>query len=104
MILEERTYTLQPGTVPVFLKFYEERGLPIQLRHLGRLIGFFSSEIGTLNQVVHMWAYESLGERERRRGEMVKDPEWQAYLKEAPKVMVKMENRILVPAPFSPLK
>ena len=104
MIVEERSYTLQPGTVPVFLKVSEERGLPIQQRHLGRLIGFFSSEIGTLNQVVHLWAYDSLGERERRRGEMVKDPEWQAYLKEAPKVIVRMENRILVPAAFSPLR
>src|SRR5205823_5849665 len=59
MIVEERIYTMQPGKVQEWLAFYGERGLPIQNRLLGKLIGFFSSEIGTLNQVVHLWAYDS---------------------------------------------
>ncbi len=49
MIVEERTYTMQPGKAAEWLAFYGERGLPIQQRLLGRLIGFFTSEIGTLN-------------------------------------------------------
>jgi hypothetical protein len=31
-------------------------GLPLQIEHLGRLIGFSISEIAPLNQVVHLWA------------------------------------------------
>jgi hypothetical protein len=104
MIVEERIYTMQPGKAPEWLAFYGERGLPIQQRLLGRLIGFFRSEIGVLNQVVHLWAYDSLAHREECRTRLETDPDWQAYLRDAPKVIMKMENRILVPAAFSPLR
>ncbi|HZS81705.1 MAG TPA: NIPSNAP family protein [Stellaceae bacterium] len=104
MIVEERIYTVQPGKVQEWLVFYGERGLPVQQRHLGRLIGFFTSEIGTLNQIVHLWAYDSLAHREEARAKLAKDPDWQAYLKQSPKVLERMENRILVPTAFSPLK
>ena len=38
-------------------------GIPI----LGRLIGYFQTEIGDLNHVVHLWAYDSLEDRAARR-------------------------------------
>ncbi|MBM3557608.1 MAG: NIPSNAP family protein, partial [Alphaproteobacteria bacterium] len=31
-------------------------------------------------------------------------PDWQAYLKKGTALLVKMENRILIPTSFSPLK
>jgi hypothetical protein len=104
MIVEQRTYTVQPGKVQEWLAFYGERGLPIQQRLLGRLIGFFTSEIGTLNRVVHLWAYDSLAHRETARANLAKDPEWQAYQRDSPKVLQQMESVILVPTAFSPLR
>jgi len=104
LIIEERIYTFQFGKVPEWLAFYEERGLPIQQKLLGRLIGFFQSEIGTLNQVVHIWAYESLAHREECRARLASDPAWQEYIRDVPKTMLNMENRILSPVRFSPLK
>ena len=46
----------------------------------------------------------SLAERERRRALLAADSEWQEYLKQSPDIIVKMETRILIPAPFSPIK
>jgi hypothetical protein len=104
MIIEERTYTLKPGTLQVYYKDYDPRGLDIQVRVLGYLIGYFHTEIGELNKVVHLWGYESLAERERRRALLAADPEWHAYLQQSPDIITAMANRILGPAPFSPLK
>jgi hypothetical protein len=104
MIVEERTYTVKPGTVHVYYQDYDPRGLAIQTRILGNLIGYFHTEIGELNQVVHLWGYGSLAERERRRAVLAADPEWLDYLKQSPDIIVKMESRILTPAPFSPLR
>ena len=104
MIVEERCYTVKPGTVHVYYQDYQPRGLEIQTRILGNLIGYFHTEIGEINQIVHLWRYESLAERERRRGLLAADPDWQAYLKQSPDIIVKMESRILVPAPFSPIR
>ena len=60
MIVEERCYTVRPGTVALYYKDYDPRGLGIQTRILGNLIGYFHTEIGELNQIVHLWGYESL--------------------------------------------
>ncbi len=104
MIVEERCYTVKPGTVQLYYRDYNPRGLKIQTRILGNLIGYFHTEIGELNQIVHLWGYDSLAERERRRAQLAADPEWQEYLKQSPDIIVKMESRILVPAPFSPIR
>lgn len=104
MIVEERTYTLKPGTVHQYYADYESGGLGIQKRILGNLIGYFHTEIGQLNKVVHLWGYESLAEREKRRAALFADAEWLAYLQQSPDIVVEMESRILVPAPFSPIR
>ncbi|MCC7048034.1 MAG: NIPSNAP family protein [Alphaproteobacteria bacterium] len=104
MIVDERTYTLYPGKVAELFKLYEAEGMPVQTRILGRMIGFFQTEIGTLNQIVHLWAYDSFEERQRRRTALFQDQQWLAYMAKARPLLMKMENRILVPAPFSPIR
>ena len=104
MIVEERCYTLKPGTVAVYYQDYSARGLKIQQPILGNLVGYFHTEIGELNQIVHMWSYNSLAEREQRRAVLAANADWQAYLKQSPDIILKMETRILIPAPFSPIK
>ena len=104
MLYEERTYTLKPGSLAAYLKTYEAEGLAVQKAILGNLVGYFSTEFGTLNQVVHIWAYESLDERARRRAKLWQDQTWLAYAAKIIPLVEKMENRLLLPAPFSPLK
>ena len=43
-------------------------------------------------------------ERDRKRAELVADPDWQAYLAKAGDFIERQENRILIPTSFSPLK
>ena len=104
MIVEERIYTALPGKSLEYVRMYEAEGLAIQRPILGKLVGYFTSEIGTLNQVVHIWAYESLAHREECRARLASDPAWQEYIRDVPKTMLNMENRILSPVRFSPLK
>jgi hypothetical protein len=60
--------------------------------------------MGTLNQVLQMWGYDSYAERERRRAELGIHPDWIAYLKGAPQVVIDQEIRVFLPTQFSPLK
>src|SRR6185295_5113395 len=80
MYVEERMYTLNPGTAPEYLKHYQNDGMKVQLKHLPHMVGYYVTEVGTLNMIVHMWAYESLDQRERCRAAMSADPDWQAYV------------------------
>jgi hypothetical protein len=104
MIVDERTYTVKPGAVAEYFKLYEQQALALQTKILGHLVGYFSTEIGTLNQIVHIWAYENFAEREKRRSELRASEKWQSYAATARPLVVQQENRILVPASFSPLR
>jgi hypothetical protein len=100
MIVDHRTYTLRPGTVPEYFAKYEQMALKVQIKHLGRLVGYWFTEIGPLNQIVHVWAYESLAERDERRARMAADPDWQAWLKVSGTFIVTMENKVMKEPPF----
>ena len=102
MIVEERTYSLNIGAVPKYLEQYEAEGLAVQRPILGRLVGYFSTEIGPLHQIVHLWAYKDLAERSERRARLMADPRWQAYALKTRPLQISQENKILIPAPFSP--
>ncbi|MBW3096443.1 NIPSNAP family protein [Pseudohoeflea coraliihabitans] len=98
--VDERIYTLKAGNVPVFLKLYEEKGMACQVRILGKMVGYYSTDFGPLNQIVHMWGYDSLDDRFARRKELLASPEWQAYAKEMRPLVQSVENKLLIPAPF----
>lgn len=102
MIVEQRIYTLQLGAAPKYLALYEAEGLEIQRKILGRLVGYFSSDIGALHQIVHMWAYKDYAEREQRRAILNANPDWKAYVPKVRVLQIAQENKILIPAPFSP--
>jgi hypothetical protein len=100
MIVEMRTYTLALGSTPRYFRVYGEKGLAIQKKILGHFMGYYAVEVGPLNQVIHLWAYENMEERTRRRAELWANEEWLAYVRENGSLVVKQENQILTPAPF----
>jgi hypothetical protein len=100
MIVEMRTYTLALGATGRYFKLYREKGLEVQKRILGHLVGYYAVEVGELNKVVHLWAYDSMDERARRRAELWADKEWLAYVAEIGPLVAAQENQILTPAPF----
>jgi hypothetical protein len=104
MIIDLRTYTMVPGRLGAWLKLYEAEGLPIHTRHLGQPIGIFTTEVGTLNQVVFLWGFESQGDRERRRDALEADPDWVAYRKKSGDAgnVQHQENKIIKSTKFSP--
>ena len=103
MIIEKRTYTFHPGKIQEFLALYEREGLPLHTKYLP-MIGYFVSEIGTLNQVITMWGYESMADRNTRRDALYADPEWIAFGPKTTPFIQKMETAILRPTSFSPIR
>lgn len=103
MIVEQRTYTLYPGKAADYLDLYEREGWPIQSDILGRPLGYYVIDIGPLNRVLHMWAYDSYEDRQARRARLLADPDWQAFVPNLRLFIVSQENLILRPARFSPV-
>ena len=95
MYVEQRTYSLVPGGPAQYFKAYNGRPREIQCAILGKLIGVYQSESGELNQVIFLWAFESLDERVRRRRELMADPEFAEFRKATRALLVKQESRML---------
>ena len=104
MIYEMRTYRMKVGAVPAYLKLVADEGIEVQKGHLGQLVGYFSSEIGPLNEIVHVWAYADLADRFERRARLSADPRWQEFLPKIQALIDTMDSKILLPAAFSPLR
>ena len=104
MIIEQSIYELRPGALHEFLKAYQEEGLALQSQALGRLLGYFVSEVGELNRVVQLWGFESFEDRQARRAALSANPAWRAFLGKMVSLVVSQRNELLTPAPFSPIR
>lgn len=106
MLVEERIYLLRPTATPAqYLEVYEQTGaLELQKRILGNLLGYFITEVGELNGLVHLWGYASFEDRSRRRAALMQEPVWTNYLVEIRPMLHSMTNRLLVPTSFSPIQ
>ena len=95
MIYEIRTYTLKPGSVGEvekrFGEAYEHR------KKYSPLAAFLHTEIGPLNQIVHIWGYADQAERAKVRADASKDANWPPKIQE---FILHMESEILNPFPF----
>ena len=104
MLLDVRTYTCRPGTIKKHLELYEKMGKAPQTRHLGQPLAYMTTETGNPNQYVHIWKYESAGDREAKRAAMWADADWIAYTQESAKLgaLEAQENKLMVPVGFFP--
>jgi len=97
MIYEIRTYGIAPGNLAEvekrFAEGYEHR------KKYSPLTAFLHTEIGPLNEVVHIWGYKDLAERARIRGEAAKDPNWPPKIREFVRTM---RAEIVTPFDFVP--
>jgi len=94
-IVDLRIYTLKPRATPEYVQTFREHGLPLQIKYLGKPLGYYTSEIGPLNQIVHLWGYESLADMEARRAARNADPAWQKFTAMNGHLVDTQEDRIL---------
>jgi NIPSNAP protein len=103
VIVEQRDYQVYTGKLNELVGLYASEGIELQQRYLGRLVGAFTTDVGTLSTYTHMWAYENYEERERRRAALQADEAWRTFLAKVQPLIQTQQNRIMVPTSFSPL-
>jgi len=104
-LIEERIYTLRPGATIPFLQHYSDPEVRAAYEPiLPHLIGFFSTDIGPLNQVVHFWRFKDASERRVVREKVHKNQVLRNHVKEnLEPLIMRMENRLLMPSPLKHL-
>jgi hypothetical protein len=80
VIYEIRTYQIAPGSLAEvekrFGEAYEYR------KKYSELTAFWHTEVGPLNEIIHVWGYNDLAERAKVRAEAAKDANWPPKIQE----------------------
>ena len=105
MIHELRTYAVQPGKLGPYVELVGSLARPIRGDRFGKLLGYWSTELGPLNQVLHLWEYADMAARGAARAGLAQDERWvKEYLPVSAPLLVSQENLLLTPAPWYPFR
>lgn len=92
-LYEFRVYDVQPHLYTAFLQLTNQK-IHLRTAH-SQLIGYWSVEYGALNQVFHIWKYDSYSARAAVRSSLAQDPDWlQQYISKAIPMLSKQTNEV----------
>lgn len=94
-LIDHRIYTIALRKMPEFLEVFNRLAMPILLETLGNPVGFYVSQVGPLNQFMHLWAYQDLADYERRCRARDGHPDFPAYLAASERLIKAQETRLI---------
>ena len=95
LVVDFRTYLIHFNQMQTFLDTTLVFALKVMLRHIGPPVGYYLTTVGNLQQITHIWGYDSMGDMEVRRNARNADPEWQAYLDASSGIYERQETQVL---------
>ncbi|KAM9849939.1 protein NipSnap homolog 3A isoform 2-T2 [Aulostomus maculatus] len=100
---EFRTYCIRPDQNAAFLNLTNEK-IHLRTAH-SQLIGYWSIEYGGLNQVFHIWKYDSFSQRAAVRAALAQDSRWVSeYISVAIPMLTSQDNEVAYLVPWSRLQ
>ena len=104
MIYLMATLDVIPDKMGEFVEFLEKEGVPLFDRFGLKLVGSWTTTVGTMNQVVDLWACESLEHFGRAMTAMVRDPEFRKLDSKLRTITTSETTKLLWPLPCSPMR
>jgi len=103
MLFEQRCYTLKPGATTAFWQAQVERGFervqPVQQR----LVGYFHNVSGAVDQVTHLYRYDSYDDWKQRLHGLYGVSSLEPYFRTVRALMTAQENQFFAVAPIEQL-
>ena len=99
MIFERRAYTMEPGHTEMFDQAQIERGFDLVKPYMERLVGYFSTRSGVVDQVIHFYRYDDLADWELRLRGLYNVPELTPYFVNTRKIVRHQTNAFFEPLP-----
>uniref|UniRef100_A0A672GZM2 Protein NipSnap homolog 3A-like n=1 Tax=Salarias fasciatus TaxID=181472 RepID=A0A672GZM2_SALFA len=100
---ELRTYNIRPDQTTAFLKLTNEK-IHLRTAH-SELLGYWNVEYGALNQVFHIWKYDSYSQRAGVRAAVAQDPSWVSdFLSKAIPMLTSQDNAVAYLVPWCTLR
>lgn len=96
-----RTYDIAMGKTPEYMAAVREIALPVRESYGVKLAGWYYTDIGALNKVVHIWAYRDFAHFEEAREAFRTDERWvNDYIPRVKGIVLRQENQIMRASEF----
>jgi hypothetical protein len=103
MIYDFRVYTFKPGKVAEYMAAVEELSVPIRAKYGIKLAGWYYSDIGELNQVVHIWGYRDHAHLAEAKAQVASDPDWTGkYIPRVAGLLESQKTYLMLSPDFAP--
>lgn len=104
-VQELRIYEAVPGKLQALHDRFANHTTGFFKQYGMEVVGYWTEDVGTSNQLVYMLGYPSLGDREKSWAAFAADPQWQKVVADSHRdgVLVRRShNTILRPTAYSP--
>ena len=101
-IYELRTYTFKVGKLSEAIALYENEAWPALKKYEDYLVGYFTGDIGGLNQLIHIWKFADDGDRRAFWTTLFKDPDFMAFAAKLRPLVLTQENKLMLASPWGP--
>ena len=102
-IYELRTYTFHVGKLAEAVKLYDTKGWPaLEKLAAGHLVGYFTGDVGAMNELVHLWRFEDDADRRGFWARVYADAGFQAFAAQLRPLIHRQENKLLTASPWGP--
>ena len=103
-VYEQRTYSVTVGRMSEVIRLFTDDGWPALEAAGGEkhLVGAFVSDTGRLHQLIHLFRFDSDGDRREFRQRLNADEAFIAFAEQVRPLLQMQEIQLLVSAPWSP--
>jgi hypothetical protein len=101
MLYDMRTYDLRAGALQDYMTAVRDVAVKVREDYGVRLAGWYYTDVGTLNRVVHIWAYRDYAHFGEAREQVRADPRWTGeYLPRVKGMIVRQKDALMRGADF----
>ncbi len=101
-LYELRTYTLYVGKLSNAIEIYTTLGWPAIQKYEDKLVGYFTGDVGALNQIVHLWKFDDDMDRRRTWEKIYADQDFLKFAAAFRPLILSQENKFLLASPWGP--
>lgn len=102
-LYELRTYTVIVGKMDEVTALYRTEGWPaLQRIEGGRLVGYFTGDVGAMNQLIHLWRFADDADRRAHWGRVFGDEAFMSFARKLRPLLASQRNQLMAGAPWGP--
>ena len=101
-IYELRTYAVIVGKMSELVGHYKNEGWPALAKHPPKLVGYFTGDVGALNELIHVWKFDDDADRRAFWAGVYGDPDFMAFAAKIRPLIREQSNKLMLSAPWGP--